>query len=316
MDSERSSSNGGIKGLTQFTQRETERNGRIYCMEVKEIFGELIGQEGVRRLLEGALANDKLAQTMIFAGPKGVGRKTAALLLARALHQDSQKTHPDTFIFSEMLKEMRERNRGIKDTVDEVIRFLQLSPITSKFKVAIIDGCEELSLAAQNALLKTLEEPREDTVLVLIVEDEKTLLPTIVSRSQVIRFGPLKDSEIEKRVANVTPEILKSAQGSLGFVLEMVKDAAKWEVLKKMQDFWSSVENKDTEDKFWWAEEMKSREDALDFLQIGAKVLREQLINQPDVRKSAKLARLQQAIYQIRDNVNPRAALEALLLVF
>ncbi len=281
-----------------------------------KFFGELVGQEGVRRLLEGALANDKLAQTMIFSGPKGVGRKTTALLLAKALHQSDQKNHPDTFVFSEMLKEMREQNKGIKDTADEVIRFLQLSPIASKFKVAIIDGCEELSVGAQNALLKTLEEPREDTVLVLIVEDEKTLLPTIVSRSQVVRFRPLKDSEIEKQAGGASPEVLKSAQGSLGFVLEMMGNSAKWEVLKKMQDFWSDVADKDTEDKFRWAEEMKSREDALGFLQIGAKVLREQLINQPDIHKSARLIRLQQAIYQIRDNVNPRAALEALLLVF
>lgn len=281
-----------------------------------KVFDELIGQESAKRLLASALANNKLAQTMIFAGPKGVGRKTAALFLARALHQNDHSVHPDTFIISLMLKEMREQNKGIKDTVDELIRFLQLSPIASKFKVAVIDDCEVLSLAAQNALLKTLEEPREDTILILIVEDERTLLPTILSRSQTVRFGPLKDAEIRKRVPSATPEILESAQGSLGFALEMTEDAAKWKALKKMRDFWSNVDGQDTESKFHWAEEMKSREDALDFLQVGAKVLRERLIKKPDVPKSTKLARLQRTIYQVRDNVNPRAALEALLLVF
>lgn len=293
-------------------------------MEVKEIFSDLMGQESAKRLLSGALANDKLAQTMIFAGPKGVGRKTAALALARAIHKNevapadslrSQAGYADTFIFSEILAEMRENKKGIKDAIDEVIRFLQLSPIASKFKVAIIDDCEVLSLAAQNALLKTLEEPRPDTILILIVEDEKTLLPTIVSRSRVVRFGPLKDEDIKKRVPNISEEILKSAQGSLGFVLKMTENPSKWEQLKRMQDFWAGLESQDTEARFKWTEEMKGREDALEFLRAGARVLRTQLIEQPDVQKSARLARLQEAIYQIKDNVNARAAMEVLLLV-
>jgi len=280
-----------------------------------DTFAGLIGQINVKKLLEGALESGKLAQTMIFAGPKGVGRKTAALLLAKVLHGDDQKTHPDTFIFSDILAEMREHDKGIKDAADEVIRFLQLSPIASKFKVAIIDECETLSLAAQNALLKTLEEPREDTTLILIAEDEKRLLPTIVSRSQVVRFGPLKDEDIERRVPNVSAEILQAAQGSLGFALEMTESPEKWETLEKMQDFWSSVETRDTEDKFKWAEEMKAREDALGFLRVGARVLRDRLVQDPNVQTSVQLTQLQEVIYQVQDNVNARAAIEVLLLV-
>lgn len=281
-----------------------------------EIFSELIGQESVKRLLGGALATGKLAQTMIFAGPKGVGKKTTAQLLAQALHSGDRHS-ADTFTFSEILNEKRAQDvpSPIKKAIDEVIRFLELSPISSKFKVAIIDDSETLSLASQNALLKTLEEPRPDTILILIAEDEKNLLSTIVSRSRVVRFAPLSHKEIKSILPDISDGIVEASGGSLGFVKEMSANPELWAATKDMRSFWEDINRMSTEDKFMWAENMKDRNDAVGFLRTGAEVLRHRLAQAPSDETAAQLSRIQKAVYQIKDNVNTRAALEALLLV-
>src|SRR3989344_6214664 len=159
--------------------------------KVADIFDGLVGQTRAKEFLGAAFGNHKLPQTMIFVGPKGVGRKTAAQMLARALHSSDWLRHPDTFIFSEVLEELRaqEQSSPIKKTADAAMKFLGLSPIASKTKVAIIDDADELSEDSQNALLKTLEEPLPDSILILISGDEQRLLPTIVSRAQIVRFG-------------------------------------------------------------------------------------------------------------------------------
>ncbi|MFH0905149.1 MAG: AAA family ATPase [bacterium] len=280
------------------------------------IFDGLVGQPKARELLGRAVANEVLAQTLIFVGPKGVGRKTTAILLARALHQDEMTNHPDTFIFSQILSAMREHKKGIKDAVDELRKFMELSPIRSQIKAAIIDEAEGLSIGAQNALLKTLEEPHADTILILITEDERRLLPTIVSRAQVIRFSPLTDEEIQQTVPGVAPDLLAAARGSLGFVKEMLAHPDRWEDFQQAREFWLDIERQSLEDKFKWAEKVKERTDAVEFLTNGIVVLREKLLQAPDAKIAGLLARMQEAIDQIKDNVNTRAALEALLLVF
>lgn len=294
---------------------------------VEDFFGGLVGQKSVKEILSRGIKSGELAQALIFVGKNGVGRKSTAMMLASALHQGgnapsdslrSQAGYADTFIFSEILAEKRAQSNvktgKIKEAVDEVIRFLEMTPIQSKYKVAIIDDTDILSIQAQNALLKTLEEPREDTILVLVAEDEGRLLPTIVSRSQVVRFAPLTNDEIKKAVPGVSVEILDLADGSIGFAKNMVEHEDIWSELNRMRDFWLDVAGADTESKISWADKKKSREDAIKFLETGLTVIRNRWLEKPNIPDARTIWLIQRTIYQIKDNVNARTALEALLL--
>lgn len=281
---------------------------------VEEYFGGLVGQKSVKEILNRGIKSGELAQTLIFVGKRGIGKKTATFMLADALRSG----RADIFVFSEILASMRTqadvKTGKIKEAIDEVVRFLELSPIQSKYKVAIIDDTDVLSIKAQNALLKTLEEPRSDTILVLITEDEGRLLPTIVSRAQVIRFSPLTNDEIKKAVVGVSEEILDLADGSMGFAKVMVEHEDIWSELNLMRDFWLDVSNADTESKVSWADKKKSREDAIKFLETGLTVIRHRWLENPTIPDARTIWLIQRTIYQIKDNVNARTAIEALLL--
>ncbi|OGB73762.1 hypothetical protein A3K24_02945 [candidate division Kazan bacterium RIFCSPHIGHO2_01_FULL_44_14] len=295
--------------------------------KIADIFDGLTGQPRAREVLGVAYANGKLPQTMIFVGPKGTGRKTVAMMLARALHGQGQGSpsvrrdnkelrHPDTFIFSEVLAELRaqEQSSPIKRTTDAVMKFLSMSPIASKIKVAIIDEADSLSEESQNALLKTLEEPLADSVLILISEDEKRLLPTIVSRSVVVRFGPLNDADIKTVLPGISDEILKIVQGSLGLAKELLVDLEKLDEMQKMCQFWLTLNKQSTEDKLKWTEMMRERESAVKFLETGLRVIRSEWLTQPTEAGDRVLRQIRTAILQVKDNVNPRVAMEAMLL--
>ena len=313
--------------------------------KIADIFDGLVGQPRAREILATAYANEKLPQTMILVGPKGVGRKTMAQMLARALHEQGSPTplklrrvcdglagkqvspsvprginkelrHPDTFVFSEVLEELRaqEQSSPIKKTTDAVIKFLSMSPIASKIKVAIIDESDNLSEESQNALLKTLEEPLADSVLILISEDEKRLLPTIVSRSVVVRFGPISDADIKTLLFEVSDEILKIVQGSLGLAKELLADSERLDEMQKMRQFWLTLEKQSTEDKLKWTEAMRERESAVNFLETGLRVIRSEWLTQPTEAGDRVLQQIRTAILQVKDNVNPRVAMEAMLL--
>lgn len=286
-----------------------------------EVFNQLIGQDPAKRWLTATLNSENLPQALIFAGQAGVGRKTAAKLLANYLHSQPLATshkplatqnHPDTFWFSQILEEVSKgETQEWINAVREMIRKLTMSPLVSKYKVAIIDDADRLSEEAQNALLKTLEEPREDTVIILIVLNEESLLPTIVSRSQTVRFGPLTNEEIKLIVPEASDEQIAASGGSAGKVQDWVEKSAEWEDEKAVRVFWQNLTTADVGTKFEWAGKFKERGEAIKFIHTGMLVWEEML---PDKRAALGLARMQMAIQQIRDNVNLRGAVDTLLL--
>ena len=284
--------------------------------KVADIFDGLVGQTRAKEFLGAAFGNHKLPQTMIFVGPAGVGRKTAAMMLARALHSSDWLRHPDTFIFSEVLEELRaqEQSSPIKKTADAAMKFLGLSPIASKTKVAIIDDADELSEDSQNALLKTLEEPLPDSILILISGDEQRLLPTIVSRAQIVRFGPLSDELIREAMSEATDAMLSAAQGSLGLVKAWLAEPERFAEVQAMREFWANAERMTTEEKIVWTERIKERTEVVRFLEEGLRVWRAQWLLKSDPAGDQRLEGIQTAIRQVKDNVNPRVAMEVLLL--
>ena len=180
----------------------------------------VLGHQRQRERFARALAAGRMASTWLFVGPEGIGKKTFAITLAQGLLCESNDadsidpcgrcpacqqvlaaTHPDliqigrpdgkAFIPLELLigKPDHRRQSGLCHDIG-------MKPFRGGRKVAIIDDADYLNIEGANSLLKTLEEPPADSVLILIGRSEFQQLPTIVSRSQVVRFEPLATTEV------------------------------------------------------------------------------------------------------------------------
>jgi DNA polymerase-3 subunit delta' len=154
------------------------------------MFESIRGHKRQLEFLSKALERGKLAHAYTFAGPDGIGKKMIARELARELlKSEGNNFQPD-------LLEI-DGSEGIKiEQIRELIYKLSLKPYQAKYKVAIIDMAENMTTEAANALLKSLEEPKEYTIIILITNNPNRLPKTILSRTQKITFGPLENSEV------------------------------------------------------------------------------------------------------------------------
>jgi DNA polymerase-3 subunit delta' len=178
------------------------------------MFATLVGNERNKEILRRLLRNDRLAATLIFAGPDGVGKRQFALTLAKAAncaravdgafdscdecpackrvdagsHGDVRTIRPDgTYIKVAQARELSAE--------------IQFRPFEGRHRFFIIDEADRLREEAANALLKTLEEPPANSSVILITARPDSLLPTILSRSQRLTFAPLSISEMETYLA-------------------------------------------------------------------------------------------------------------------
>jgi DNA polymerase-3 subunit delta' len=177
-------------------------------------FEGLKGQDSAVSYLKASLRNNRISHAYIFSGPDGVGKRLAAVNFAKALNCDSVKSgepcdlcasckkiglskHPDIFTLSP-----KEEGASIRiEDVRALIKDVYLKPFEAHKKVYMIESAEYMKHEAANALLKTLEEPPADSIIILLTENIKSLFQTIVSRCQVVKFFPLKLKEVEEILA-------------------------------------------------------------------------------------------------------------------
>ena len=177
----------------------------------------VMGQERAVSLLRRSLEKGVVAHAYLFVGPPHVGKMTLALGLSQALNCEEKEppcgqcpqcrriaslNHADTQIIGLASADDRSEVRAPVEISIEQIRQLQhsasLSPFEGKYKVFIIEGAERLSTGAANCLLKTLEEPPDRVVFVLLTEDEGLLPATVVSRCQRLKLHPIAIGEVEE----------------------------------------------------------------------------------------------------------------------
>ena len=182
-------------------------------------FADVIGHEGPKRKLRTALANETIGHAYLFVGEEGMGKQLMALRFSQALCcelppatgqpdscgqcracvQIASESYPD---FLMVRPEEEKANPQIKiDQVREVERHMMYRPLFGSRKICIINDAERLTSSAANAFLKTLEDPPEHCLFILVTSHPMKLLATVRSRCLTLRFFPASSSQVQGALA-------------------------------------------------------------------------------------------------------------------
>ena len=201
-------------------------------------FSDLVGQEHVTETLANAINNDRVAHAYIFSGARGVGKTTAARILAKALNcvhgptatpcgecDSCREIAAGTSL--DVIEIDAASNRGI-DQIRELREMVRYAPASSRSKVVILDEAHMLTGEASNALLKTLEEPPDRVIFVMATTQPEDLVDTIRSRSQHFHFRALTFGEITSRLEEIAQkENLKIDAGALAVISRMAEGSMR-----------------------------------------------------------------------------------------
>lgn len=162
-------------------------------------FEEVVGQEHITTTLKNAIDGNKLAQALLFCGPRGVGKTTCARIVARMINGFEEKAELNSLNIFEL---DAASNNSVEDirSLTEQVRF---PPQSGKFKVYIIDEVHMLSNQAFNAFLKTLEEPPSYAIFILATTEKHKVIPTILSRCQIFDFNRIQVSDLVKQLRKI-----------------------------------------------------------------------------------------------------------------
>lgn len=278
----------------------------------------IIGHEKQLKLLKQSAEKGRLSHAYLFYGPEKVGKKAVALEFASQLHC----SFPDLILVEPDL----ESGEIEIDQIRELIWKLSLKPYSAPLKVAIINLAQTMNQESQNCFLKTLEEPKKDTLLILVSEYPKSLLPTILSRCQAINFQPLPIKEIEKFLLEKGLEQEKAKEISLislgrpGRAIDFL-DSQKLDEFKKIIKEAASLAGADFAGRFQYAKEIFQKENLKEILAIWLFYFRNLLLEKYSysasdaLRYIGILKKIQETNFLISNtNVNARLALEILML--
>ncbi|EFI41475.1 ATP-binding protein [Peptoniphilus sp. oral taxon 386] len=165
---------------------------------------DFVGNSKVLQELEQNIINRDISHAYLFFGSEGVGKYTAAKAFAkRILCGEDTISCKKIFDFSHPdLRIIRSEDTINKEDIERLILDAAKMPYESENKVFIVDGFDEFTIGAQNALLKTLEEPQYYLKIILIAKNINKILPTIISRTRIIKFKDVSNEEIEKFLIN------------------------------------------------------------------------------------------------------------------
>ena len=234
------------------------------------MFENIIGNESIKNTLEKSIKTNQITHSYLMIGIPGIGKKLLAKEYSKIILSSNDIINNPDFLCIEP------DGNSIKiDQIRNLQEEIQEKPIISNKKVYIIDDADLMTKEAQNCLLKTLEEPPEFAVIILIGSNENAFLPTIKSRCMILHFNRLSDSEIKSYLQkqynelNVTQSMLDIAGGSIGRAINL-KD--KQEDYSKVEEIINNLDKKDLIDIVQASEILyKSKEninDILDYINI------------------------------------------------
>ena len=329
---------------------------------------QVVGQSRAVSLLQRSLEKGVLAHAYLFIGPPHIGKMTMALNLAQALNCEgddkpcgqciscqkiAQGKHADVRIIG---LDYASEDEGLKtraeigiDQIRQVQHSASLPPFEGKYKIFIIDGAELLSIEAANCLLKTLEEPADRVVFLLLTTSIGLLPDTVVSRCQQLELLPLSSDEVENALASqweIEPQkaklLSRLCHGCFGWALSA---ALGDEMLKQYcgrRNNLLDIINASYEERFSYVAQLAAqfnqrRESVQEILDIWLDFWRDLLlikgnfaeaITNVDIEKTlnglaagfglteirALIGGIKEAKQQLKQNANPRLVLEVLML--
>lgn len=181
-----------------------------------QVFGDVIGQEPIVKTIKNQILSNKIPHAYLFCGTRGTGKTSTAKILSKAVNclnlkdgepcnecEMCRAVNDGTLI--DVVEIDAASNTGV-DNIRDLIEDVKYPPHIAKYKVYIIDEVHMLSLAAFNALLKTIEEPPEHVIFILATTDPQKVPPTILSRCQRFDFKRIKKDDMVKRLRMVADE--------------------------------------------------------------------------------------------------------------
>src|SRR5690349_17184693 len=187
-------------------------------------FDEVVGQEHITTTLKNAIDNNKLAQALLFCGPRGVGKTTCARIVARMINGFEEKAELNSLNIFELDAASNNSVEDIRSLIDQV----RYPPQYGRFKVYIIDEVHMLSNQAFNAFLKTLEEPPSYAIFILATTEKHKVIPTILSRCQIFDFNRIQVSDIAKQLKKIAErEKIKTEDEALHLIAQKADGALR-----------------------------------------------------------------------------------------
>jgi DNA polymerase III subunit delta' len=263
------------------------------------------GQSRIINFLKDSIARKSLAHAYLLVGPSHVGKMTLAIDLARALN--CPEGDPPCSVcrtcqrisegkFSDVVIITRNSGRDAKDkrksseiSIDTIRDFLQksstLPPYEGRFKVFIVDTAELMSNEAANCLLKTLEEPPSHVVIILLTSEEKSLLPTVVSRCQRFELKPMPTLETEAVLSStgISQEqgklLARLSKGCLGWAVSAADDAGFLKGRDLRLDEFVALMTRNWDERFSYIQQLPSDRSAVeDLLRLWLSYCRDVLL--------------------------------------
>ena len=253
-------------------------------------FSDVLGNDMIKEYFERTLANGQISHAYILTGEAGMGRKTLAKAFAMTLlceenekdpcgkchscRQFLSDNHPDV-IYVHHEKE----SIGVDDIREQINNTVQIKPYSSAYKIYIVDEAEKMTVQAQNALLKTLEEPPSYVVIFLLTTRADAFLPTILSRCITLKLKPLYDGiirdylmdklSVDKSEADICTAF---ARGNLGKAISLASSEEFAAMRRVVLALLKNVRSMDIAEMLemlkQWKENKLDIEECLDFMQL------------------------------------------------
>lgn len=212
-------------------------------------FSEVIGHEKVKDYLKKIVKENHIAHAMMFEGVDGIGKSLLGMELAKAIFCDSKSgdacgscrhclkmahdNHPDFLLIEPDGKQIKNAQ------IESFQEFLNVKAYDAKYKVVLIKDADKMNASSQNRILKTLEEPPNDVIIIMITNNSEKLLPTVVSRCQIIKLNGIREEKIVDFLMNgydlnedESKMIAKLSIGSIGKAHNYV-DSEVFEKIRK-----------------------------------------------------------------------------------
>jgi len=301
----------------------------------------IIGHKKQRRLIKKMISSGKIPHALLFSGSAKLGKKTVALKFISDVFGQKLSNHPDFIFIEPEGKYSQSEPNSVQNTfapsstsgrgkihikqIRELNWRLSLKPSRAPILGAIIDQAHLMTREAQHAFLKTLEEPKGKSLIILVTAYSQLLLPTILSRCEIIKFYPVEKSKISDFLAEKglsgpkIEEISDASLGKPGVALDFLADPQKLKEHKQRKKDLVRALNSPLFVRFQYAEQLAKNENLKDVLAVWLAYFRKKLFSaegQSYLKKVPRiLSLIEETIFLISTtNVNPRLALEVLML--